>query len=266
MRLEARTPVDHPDKPVPGGYGDRSRPRGGALGLTILLHLLAAVILLLQRAVPVPMLAEQGLNTFNLPAAKDEGETPEAATQAKESAKAPAAREEAPEAPEPPPPPPPIPTTPSEPRPNPWLELSSSEMAQGDIAKLRNAKAASSGAEAGADSRAASGPGAGAGPGGAALYPADWYREPTSTELGGYLRPGMPRSGWGQIACRTVARYHVEDCYIIGESPRGSGFGRAVLDAAWQFLVMPPRINGKAQVGTWVTIRITYTPAGVNIG
>ena len=55
-----------------------------------------------------------------------------------------------------------------------------------------------------------------------------------------------------------MARFHVDNCVELGESP-GSGYARAVREAAWQFLVLPPRIGGKMMVGTWVRIRISYT-------
>jgi hypothetical protein len=100
--------------------------------------------------------------------------------------------------------------------------------------------------------------GPGEGPGGAILYNADWFRKPTDAQLSGYLPAGGPREGWGMIACQTIERYRVENCQILAESPRGSGFGRAVLDAAWQFQVVPPRINGKPKLGEWVRIRIDY--------
>jgi periplasmic protein TonB len=95
----------------------------------------------------------------------------------------------------------------------------------------------------------------GVAPDGSKLYAAEWAREPTDAELAFYIR-GKGRPGaWGLIACKTIARFKVEDCRPIGESP-GSGLGYAVTEAAWQFRVKPPRINGEYQVGTWVSIRI----------
>jgi protein TonB len=95
----------------------------------------------------------------------------------------------------------------------------------------------------------------GVAPDGSKLYAAEWQREPTDAELAFYIR-GKGRPGaWGLIACRTAARFKVEDCRPIGESP-GSGLGYAVTEAAWQFRVKPPRIDGEYQIGTWVSIRI----------
>jgi periplasmic protein TonB len=44
----------------------------------------------------------------------------------------------------------------------------------------------------------------------------------------------------------------------IDEQPNGSNIARAVLAAAWQFRVRPPRVGGQLRVGEWVRIRITY--------
>lgn len=95
----------------------------------------------------------------------------------------------------------------------------------------------------------------GVAPDGSKLYAAEWQREPTDAELAFYIR-GKGRPGaYGLIACRTAPRFRVEDCKAIGETP-GSGLGYAVQEAAWQFRVKPPRIDGEYQVGTWVSIRI----------
>jgi protein TonB len=100
----------------------------------------------------------------------------------------------------------------------------------------------------------------GTGPNGEALYAAEWVREPTHQELSFYLPKRMPEGGgWGLVACRTAARNRVEDCVELGNSPPGSRLGSAVRQAAWQFLVRPPRIGGRPQVGGWVRIRIDYS-------
>lgn len=96
----------------------------------------------------------------------------------------------------------------------------------------------------------------GAGPNGEPLYAATWYREPSNSELSGYLSTANG-PGWGLIACRTVPDYHVDDCVLLDEFPTGSNIGRAVLAAAWQFQVRPPRVGGRSMVGEWVRIRIT---------
>nr|WP_245405597.1 hypothetical protein [Sphingobium sp. Sx8-8] len=149
------------------------------------------------------------------------------------------------------------------PSPLPFLVLDSQQMASADISKMEK-KGASEGAAGQGNSAAVSGPGEG--PGGVQLFEAEWYRRPTHAELAGYLPSNAPSSGWGLVACQTVDHYHVENCQALGESPMGSGFAKAVRLAAWQFLVLPPRVNGKTMVGSWVRIRIDYTraPAGSN--
>lgn len=97
----------------------------------------------------------------------------------------------------------------------------------------------------------------GSGPNGEPLYAAAWYREPYDNELRGYLSTASG-PGWGLIACRTVPDYRVEDCIALDEYPNGSNIARAVLAAAWQFRVRPPRLGGKPKIGEWVRIRIDY--------
>lgn len=148
-------------------------------------------------------------------------------------------------------PPPPI-------QPLKMLIISSEEFAASDISKLpRHAAAASGETGTGGDSGTAEGPGEG--PGGEKLYNAEWYRKPSHAELATYLPSGGREAAWGMVACRTVERYHVEDCHELAESPVGSGLARALRLAAWQFLVRPPRIGGRPLVGAWVRIRFDFT-------
>ena len=60
------------------------------------------------------------------------------------------------------------------------------------------------------------------------------------------------------ITCKTEPQYRVDQCELVDEWPNGAGMGRAVLAAAWQFKVRPPQKGGRALVGEWVRIRISY--------
>ncbi|WP_226017306.1 hypothetical protein [Novosphingobium sp. FKTRR1] len=137
-----------------------------------------------------------------------------------------------------------------------FIPMSHADYASADIGKVKSA------AGAGAQSAdAGGGKGGGDGPGGAHLYNAEWYREPTDAQLSGYMHGGSPPGSWAMIACRTLPQYHVEDCQELDESPRGSGMARALRQAAWQFLVRPPRMDGKPMIGAWVRIRFDFTKA-----
>ena len=97
----------------------------------------------------------------------------------------------------------------------------------------------------------------GTAPNGEPLYAAAWYREPDGVAMRTYLSTARG-PGWGLIACRTAPDYRVEDCVALGEYPEGSQINRAVLAAAWEFRVRPPRLGGRLLVGSWVRIRIDY--------
>lgn len=236
-------------------YGADRRQKLGPLALTIALHILLVALLVLYRSAPIPRQAERALSTFFVP--DKQAEDAEAAkAQTKEQPKekdseTPQEREILVE--QPPavaPPEPPVVTAPN------YLTMTRAEFAASNIANMQSYSKSRANEGNGANSSTAQGPGDG--PGGAQLYDPDWFRRPTSTELGGYLNAGMPREGWGLIACQTIARNRVDNCRTLGEYPAGSGFGRAVREAAWQFQVLPPRVNGRPVIGAWVRIRITY--------
>ncbi|WP_068076350.1 hypothetical protein [Novosphingobium lentum] len=135
------------------------------------------------------------------------------------------------------------------------IALSHDEFAASDISKLGNHGAGSSSSSAGSGAKAY---GPGQGPGGAHLYAAEWYREPTDAELQPYMRNMGAPGDWATIACKTMDHYHVENCQSLDESPPGSGLARALRLAAWQFLVRPPRVDGKPLIGEWVSIRFNF--------
>ena len=151
------------------------------------------------------------------------------------------------------PPPPPVPPPPIE-LPG-VIKLSRSDFAASNIGRFPKAAAAPGEATELAEAEAGGGAdgGGGGGPNGERLFNAEWVREPTRAELVTYL-PQRAQTGWGMIACRTIERNRVEDCQAIGETP-GSGISRGLRQAAWQFLVRPPRVNGKPMIGAWVRIK-----------
>ena len=161
-------------------------------------------------------------------------------------------------APEPPPPPAPVPP------PMPWniMMVSKDVFAASDISKLpqrRTEVAANAGAPAPGKGDTDDDGATQTGPNGERLYNAQWYVEPTDAELAYYLPRNVPQGAVAMIACRTVARFRVEDCVELGDSPRGLGLARAIVQAAWQFKVRPPSINGRPQIGEWVRIRIDFS-------
>jgi hypothetical protein len=227
-----------------------SARRAASLVLTVLAHLLILLALLRSTNFQFqPPSGERRLVTVNI-ASEAQREAP----RRRETVRRQAAR-----AAPPPPPIPPPPPTPVRP-PQPWVV--NPELAGFDLSRTRSTpveRPAAQAADSGADSAGVYGPSDAPG-GGGRLYEAEWYREPSEAELAFYMPRGV--IGYGVIACRTVERFHVEDCREVSESPPGSRMASAVREAAWQFLVRPPRINGKPMIGAWVRIRISLTPEG----
>jgi len=141
-----------------------------------------------------------------------------------------------------------------------FIELSHDEFASTDVSQLPSQAAASGAGKGEGAGEGDTDLAGGSGPHGEPLYSAAWYREPTDAELGPYLAKTRAQEGnYGEIACKTVARYHVEDCVALNDSPPGTHISRELQDAAFQFLVRPPRVGGKSLVGAWVRIRITIS-------
>lgn len=241
-----------------------ARRRAISIALTIAAHLLIT-LLLLTLAPPILQRDkdQRTLSTFDV--AREAGSAPKAAaakrTPAKVAAKAAAAPVKAAERPAraaTPPPPPPTPANPL------WGDRSL--FAGGDIGAIRSSgdqgsSTAAAGNGSGRNSGSVSGPGEG--PGGSRLYNAEWYRRPSHAEIAGYMPAGgVPSGAWGEIACKTIPGNQVESCRQLGESPAGSGISRALRQAAWQFRVLPPRIDGRPVIGAWVRIHFDFTDKG----
>ncbi|WP_423140590.1 hypothetical protein ACOYW6_06880 [Parablastomonas sp. CN1-191] len=133
-----------------------------------------------------------------------------------------------------------------------FVAVSSADFAASDIGKLGKTGGAAAGS-----GKPVYGPGEG--PGGEQLFPAEWVREPSDAELVTYLpKRGVPAGAWATIACQTIEHFHVENCQPLSEAPLGLGLSRGLRNAAWQFLVRPPRSGAQYQVGTWVRIRFDF--------
>ncbi|WP_254605140.1 hypothetical protein [Sphingomonas bacterium] len=239
----------------------QSRRRSGAMLLAIIVHIL--IILLLLRLAPLPEDHERSgssLKTFQVAAQHAATAAKHAKTAPKQAAHAPA---------------------PS--RPKPPVQIASHSAATtstdaaaiwalgkgmykgSDIAAIPSAKQgeatelADAGGGGGGEGNSKS---VGAGPGGRLMYNAEWYTEPRDAEMRTYLPRTIVPSSWATIACQTAPQYHVENCRELDESPPGAGLTRALRQAAWQFRVRPPRVNGKPMIGAWVRIRFDFNEDG----
>lgn len=230
----------------PGWRSEPTTRRTISIALVIVVHLLAVLLAWLMSPPIGLRKAEPEVQSFPLLNVFDKliAPKPTPRSEDKRQRKTEAVTPRAPEAPVDPP------ASPLK-----MMIVSSDVFAASDIGRITAQSAtAAPGGPNGDDSE-----GAGEGPGGAPLYNAQWYREPTDAEMAYYLPKGMPRAGWGMIICKTIPDYRVEDCRELGEAPLGSGFARSIRQAAWQFRVRPPRMGGKPLIGAWVRIRYEMT-------
>ncbi len=219
----------------------RSRLTALVLSCAILV-LIVLTMVLMGRYYRTPVATATRLTAIDMPAGTKA--EPKAAAKAAAAARQPIT-------PQPQPVTPPVPVL--KPTPLKLILMSHADFASSDISKMSH--------QGNQSGNSASSYGPGEGPGGAQLFNAEWYREPGHAALAGYIKHEVPPGAWAMIACKTIEDYHVENCQQLGESPEGSGLSRALREAAWQFLVRPPRINGKAQIGAWVRIRFDFTRA-----
>jgi protein TonB len=238
------------------------RQRLAGLAAALLLEALVVLALLTLGSGRMAEMAKEGvpLKTFDLAAPSPEPVVavtlPEPKTVEPRPVPKPEAAIEAADVPAPASPTPAPPAPAPAPQPSPLVKLSPAELAAADLRSLPSTAKPVARAGPPAPSTAADTPLVdGSGPNGEKLYAAAWQREPSDGEMRGYLSTAQP--GWGMIACRTVADFKVDDCVAVGDS-RGSQLVRAMLAAAWQFRVRPPRIGGRLQVGEWVRIRFDY--------
>lgn len=231
---------------LPGHERRALRRRVTTLVLVLIAHLLIMILLFMPGA-PIQRLLKEPPKVFSVlsytEAKKAEKPAPRAKKAGKTAPKLPAR--------------PVQPTAmPAPTRPLNMMILSKQDFAATDISKM--AHSAAPAGDNGTGKMDGGNDGAGEGPGGEKLYNAEWYKEPSHAELAPYLA-NVHQSGWGEIACRTIERFRVEDCRELGESPSGSGISRALRQAAFQFLVRPPRVGGKQLVGAWVRIHFDLT-------
>jgi len=230
-----------------------TRRRATSLAITIIVHLLL-LLMLIRLAPPFAKMADNGKQLLSFNVAPDEQEQ---TAQTKSAAKTRQTHTTTP---------PPTPTIPPpkivlQDKAAPWVltpGLEKFDVRQVPQSQRPSAAPSDASASDEANGNSDSDKPVAYGAGGQPLYAAQWYREPTDAELGYYAKQARPGAGFAEIACQTVARYHVDHCEEVGESP-GSGLGRAMREAAWQFLVIPPRVGGEMKIGTWVLIHISFT-------
>jgi len=89
-----------------------------------------------------------------------------------------------------------------------------------------------------------------------AVVPDDQFFATVYPERARQLRVG----GSATIRCELSWNRHVRNCRLIGEKPKGYGFGRAVLAASRNFVINPPKLNGEVVRNSPIDIRLEFKP------
>ena len=240
-------------------FVERLRTEAGrralAIGLALLIEGLMLLMMLSFGSEELPGREEEGITVVNLEASEVSEEAPEPSDPEREP---PAEERPVPQRPETEAPPPPQPAEPDAPPPPRVIIPMPGEPPLSTATRpAPSARPVYGPPDRGGSSFMRDTERVGTAPNGEPLYAASWYREPGADALRAYLSTASG-PGWGLIACRTAPDYRVEDCVGLTEYPEGSQINRAVLAAAWEFRVRPPRRGGQVLVGSWVRIRIDY--------
>jgi hypothetical protein len=232
-----------------GRQPESVRDRAGAVALTLTVYAVMLAILAIFGGSPLARIkAEDALNTMLVtpPAPPPPREPP-----ARREGGSPKLHKLAPE-------PAPVLATAAPAVIAPIVDLPKTEFAEEGPASAASGPAQTGGTGNGTDGTG-TGTGNQSGSGGPIIYKAEWQKLNSPAELNRNMPRSLPPGiGWGEIVCRASAKFRVTDCKLWGESPKGSGYGKAVLGIADLFRVKPPIVDGKPQIGAFVLIHIGY--------
>jgi hypothetical protein len=230
----------------------RGRDRAGALGLTLIVYALMLVILVAFGKGPLARIkTEDTLNTILVTPPKPPAPPPPLQPPSLRQGGSPKLNRLAPE-------PALVPETAAPAVIAPIIDLPKTEFAEEGPASTASGPSKTGGAGSGTGG-SGTGTGSQSGSGGTIIYRAEWQKLNSPAELNRNMPRNIPSGiGWGEIVCRASPKFRVTDCKFWGESPKGSGYGQAVLSIADVFRVKAPIVDGKPQLGAWVLIHIGY--------
>jgi hypothetical protein len=230
----------------------RGRDRAGAFGLTLAVYVLMLAIMIAFGRGPLARIqTEDALNTVLIAPPKPPPPPPPRQPPSRREGGSPKLHKLAPE-------PALVPETAARAVIAPIVDLPKTEFAEEGPASSASgpSKTGGAGTDTGGNG---TGTGSQSGSGGTVIYKAEWQKLNSPAELNRNMPRNIPSGiGWGEIICRASPKFRVTECKLWGESPKGSGYGQAVLSIADLFRVKPPVVDGKPQLGAWVLIHIGY--------